>query len=60
MDRADDAKNATDAAASRRLLPYERPQILSRQPLEAVASVCAPAPPAKGNPAVCNQGPISS
>jgi hypothetical protein len=40
--------------------PYERPRILSREPLEAVAAVCAPAPPAKGNPGACPQGPIAS
>lgn len=40
--------------------PYERPRILSREPLEAVAAVCAPAPPAKGNPGACSQGPIAS
>lgn len=40
--------------------PYERPRILSREPLEAVAAVCAPAPPAKGNPGACPSGPISS
>jgi hypothetical protein len=39
---------------------YERPQILHREPLEVMASVCAPHPPAKGNPGVCPQGPISS
>jgi hypothetical protein len=39
---------------------YERPRILSREPLEAVAAVCAPSPPAKGNPGVCPSGPISS
>jgi len=39
---------------------YERPRILSREPLEAVAAVCAPTPPAKGNPGVCPTGPISS
>jgi len=41
-------------------LPYRRPQILSREPLEVMASVCAPSPPAKSNPIVCPQGPISS
>jgi hypothetical protein len=40
--------------------PYEAPRVLSREPLEAVAAVCAPAPPAKANPFVCPQGPISS
>lgn len=40
--------------------PYERPRILHREPLEAMAAVCAPRPPAKGNPGFCPQGPISS
>lgn len=40
--------------------PYQRPRILHREPLEVMASVCAPHPPAKGNPGVCPQGPISS
>jgi hypothetical protein len=40
--------------------PYERPRILFREPLEAMAAVCAPAPPAKGNPGTCPSGPISS
>jgi hypothetical protein len=39
---------------------YERPRILSREPLEAVAAVCAPAPPAKANEGMCPSGPISS
>jgi hypothetical protein len=39
---------------------YERPRILHREPLEAMAAVCAPHPPAKGNVAFCSQGPISS
>jgi hypothetical protein len=51
-----------EAAAGRRERKrrYERPRILSREPLEAVAAVCAPAPPAKSNPGVCPSGPISS
>lgn len=40
--------------------PYEPPRILYREPLEAMAAVCAPRPPAKGNVAFCPQGPISS
>ena len=40
--------------------PYQQPRILFREPLEAMASVCAPHPPAKGNPGVCPSGPISS
>jgi hypothetical protein len=47
-----------EAAPPRR--PYQRPCILYRQPLEAMAAVCAPAPPAKTNPGFCPQGPISS
>jgi len=39
---------------------WEAPRILSREPLEAVAAVCAPAPPAKANPGLCPSGPISS
>jgi hypothetical protein len=41
-------------------LPYRRPRILSREPLEVMASVCSPSPPAKNNPIVGPQGPISS
>ena len=40
--------------------PYEPPRILSREPLEAVAAVCSPSPPAKANPGACPSGPISS
>jgi hypothetical protein len=39
---------------------YEAPRILYREPLEAMAAVCSPTPPAKGNVAFCSQGPISS
>jgi hypothetical protein len=49
-----------DTAGPRPKRRYERPRILSREPLEAVAAVCAPAPPAKSNPGFCPQGPISS
>jgi len=50
---------AGETTGSRRQ-PYTPPRILYREPLEAMASVCAPAPPAKGNPGFCPQGPISS
>lgn len=50
----------TAAGRRERKRRYERPRILSREPLEAVAAVCAPAPPAKSNPGVCPSGPISS
>jgi hypothetical protein len=49
--------SSADETAKR---PYQRPRILSREPLEAVAAICAPAPPAKGNPVACSQGPIAS
>ncbi len=39
---------------------YAPPRILYREPLEAMAAVCAPTPPAKGSVAFCSQGPISS
>lgn len=39
---------------------YQAPRILDREPLEAMAAVCAPVPPAKGNVGFCSQGPISS
>jgi len=39
---------------------YVPQSILYREPLEAMAAVCAPAPPAKGNPGFCPQGPVSS
>jgi hypothetical protein len=40
--------------------PYDPPRILFREPLEAMASICSPAPPAKHNVAACHTGPISS
>ena len=51
------AADLSDRAARR---AYQRPQILFREPLEAMASVCAPAPPAKNNPGMCPSGPIAS
>jgi hypothetical protein len=50
-------ENGPEAPGRRR---YEPPRILYREPLEAMAAVCAPSPPAKGNPGFCPQGPISS
>lgn len=46
------------AVAPRRA--YVPPRIVHREPLEAIAAVCAPSPPAKSNPGVCPMGPISS
>ncbi|MBP7814034.1 MAG: hypothetical protein KA189_10545 [Thermoanaerobaculia bacterium] len=39
---------------------YEPPRILFREPLETLAVVCTPNPPAKGTIAVCPDGPLSS
>ncbi len=50
--------SSREAPPSRRR--YEAPRILYREPLEAMAAVCAPTPPAKSNPGFCPQGPISS
>jgi len=56
---AESKPNATESATEGRK-PYEAPRILSREPLEAVAAVCSPSPPAKANPGACPSGPISS
>jgi hypothetical protein len=40
--------------------PYQPPRILFREPLEAMAAICSPHPPAKNNKGVCPMGPISS
>jgi hypothetical protein len=60
--RSESPKSQTPAgkASMRPKRPWQRPHILSREPLEAVAAVCAPSPPAKGNPGFCPSGPISS
>jgi hypothetical protein len=50
---------ACDAGGATRR-PYEPPRILFREPLEAMASICTPAPPAKHNVGTCPTGPISS
>ena len=47
-------------AVSSKKKPYERPEVVYRAPLEAMAAVCAPAPPSKSNPGFCPTGPISS
>jgi hypothetical protein len=49
---------SSPAAASRR--PYQPPRILFREPLEAMAAICTPHPPAKANKGLCPMGPISS
>lgn len=40
--------------------PYETPKIVYREPLEAVATTCLPAPPAKATVGSCPVGPIAS
>lgn len=40
--------------------PYEPPRVVAREPLEAVAAVCAPVPPAKRNAVTCRNGPSRS
>lgn len=40
--------------------PYTPPRILSREPLEAMAAICRPTPPAKANAGACPRGPINS
>ena len=48
------------AAGPRGVRRYERPRILSRELLEAVAAVCVPPGRAKGSPGQCPRGPIQS
>ena len=40
--------------------PYSPPRILSREPLEAMAAICRPAPPSKANAGACPLGPVNS
>ena len=53
------ATHATHATQSSRR-PYQPPRILFREPLEAMAAICSPHPPAKANKGLCPMGPISS
>ena len=57
---ASDASEEDDAGFRSVRRAYERPRILSREPLEAVAAVCSPPGVAKSNPGLCPPGPISS
>lgn len=52
-------RQANDGEVKKRK-PYAPPRILSREPLEVMAAVCAPRPPAKSNAGLCPRGPISS
>jgi hypothetical protein len=58
-DEADGGKDGTQQKGVEKKR-YEKPQIVYRAPLEAMAAVCAPSPPAKSNPGACPSGPISS
>jgi hypothetical protein len=48
----------SDGPAERK--PYSPPRILSREPLEAMAAICRPTPPAKANAGACPMGPVNS
>ena len=57
------SKTETDKQAAKEKAegkkPYNKPSILSVEPLEAMAVVCS-GQTAKTNPGTCNLGPISS
>lgn len=47
-------KNRTEPAVSpTQKKKYRRPEILYREPLEAMAALCTPRPPAKANVGTC-------
>ena len=52
--------NETNDPQRRLRKRYEAPRILSREPLEVMAALCSPRPPAKSNPGLCPSGPINS
>jgi hypothetical protein len=54
------AANREHHAAATERKRYVAPCILSREPLEVMAAICAPTPPAKTNPGLCPRGPINS
>jgi hypothetical protein len=54
-DRQDETENKQRARKA-----YTPPRIVSREPLEAMAAVCSPRPPAKSNAGFCPKGPINS
>lgn len=55
-----DSEQADKTPELRKKKPYRPPEVLYREPLEAMAAVCAPAPPSKNDPGMCPSGPISS
>lgn len=46
--------------AEKKRKDYTPPMIVSREPLEAMAAICSPSPPAKANAGACPVGPVSS
>ena len=52
MSDRNDKRGTTERRAGKKK-PYRRPEILYREPLEVMAALCAPAPPAKGNVGAC-------
>ena len=46
-------KSDTVSRRQRQKKPYRRPEIVYREPLEAMAALCTPAPPAKINLGAC-------
>jgi hypothetical protein len=54
----EDLPHVSDEKKKRK--PYAPPRIISREPLEAMAAICSPHPPAKANAGVCPSGPASS
>jgi hypothetical protein len=60
MSDKSDSLTSTGCEVKTEKKAYERPQVIYRAPLEAMAAVCAPAPPSKSNPGICPSGPISS
>jgi len=53
-------KNTSGQGEGAEREPYEPPRIVYREPLEAVATTCLPAPPSKATVGVCPIGPIAS
>ncbi len=50
-DKNDDKNERGNTAAKKKA--YRRPEILYREPLEAMAALCTPSPPAKATVGTC-------
>ena len=55
-DKNDDKNERGNGTAKKKA--YRRPEILYREPLEAIAALCGP--PGKSNAGMCPSGPIRS